>query len=371
MRALGAMCVVLALAACPGGRSSTLEESWEREASIHWAPVLAACGTPTVDGVLSPGEWDGAVADAFTLRLDVSEDPEAVVQAEIMARSDDENLYVALRMGADASAYENDLRVTLHANGSDDGDDRLRYSWPAGSQPQALFEDEFLWDCLEDTGALIVQRRCANPDSEGWMADLLNGTRDGGGAIHFGDGETTIELWHPYTGRDPRDIARTAGQLIHASFELDVARDCTPGAPGSCIARNYFSTQFFPEGCTAPAADPHVVAIRVGTSGEPLPTIDDSMPTFTVTILGSGAFDVREVDPSTLFFTRAPVMRDRSGAPRASVEDVNGDGIDDLIAHFRPIDLASFYWDTALAGRTRAGLRFHGSIPVRVLRDER
>lgn len=382
MRAFGGMCVAAALAACGGRGTSTDDAPWERQASIEAVPVLAACGTPTVDGVLSPGEWDGAVAVRFDLDLPSTSEVGAVAPAEIMARSDDENLYVAFRLGADTSAYGHRLSVTLDANGSgtaDDGDDQLEYSWAAGgSGGQALFADEFLWDCLLGPGARSI---CDTPDPGGWLAELLNGTHDGGGAIHFGDDETTIELWHPYTGRDPRDVERTAGQVIPAVFSFDLTDGCDLGGIFGpyCGATTLFPSSryesIFPEACTAPAADPHVVAIRIGTSGEPLPTIDivpgDAERSVAVTVLGSNALDVRDVDPSTLFFMWAPVARDRSGAALASIEDVDGDGVDDLTARFRTLGLQYGYdgWYTSLAGRTRTGRRFHGWTLVRVLLD--
>jgi hypothetical protein len=64
--------------------------------SLVTAPVPSACGTPVVDGVLAPGEWDGAVSARFGAKI-----PESAgggeIPATLQAMSDDVNLYVAIR----------------------------------------------------------------------------------------------------------------------------------------------------------------------------------------------------------------------------------------------------------------------------------
>src|SRR2546425_8584041 len=73
-----------------------------------------------------------------------------------------------------------------------------------------------------------------------------------------------------------------------------------------------------------------------------------------VVIFSSPALDATQIDPSTLRFAGAPVDKDPHGHYRISKTDVNGDGLPDLIAHFRANELHLSAGDTqaVLDGRT-------------------
>ena len=60
-----------------------------------------------------------------------------------------------------------------------------------------------------------------------------------------------------------------------------------------------------------------------------------------VAILGSGDFDVTDVDPSTLDFEGASPFHDLTDPITYAdhLEDVNGDGFTDLVAHFNVQDI--------------------------------
>lgn len=52
-----------------------------------------------------------------------------------------------------------------------------------------------------------------------------------------------------------------------------------------------------------------------------------------IAILGTATFDAGTVDPSSITVAGAPVSLKRNGTPAASLEDVNGDGLLDLVVH--------------------------------------
>ncbi len=184
--------------ACSGGGSPGATTT-EKSASLVAAPVYAGCGTPTVDGVLSPGEWDGAVTVRFAAALpELTDGPGAFVPADVQAMSDDANLYVAFRLDANLERFAQTHTVEIDANGDGQisaGDDEILYSWSAGGGTP-IFADAYRWDCIGDGHPAI----CGTSDDDPAVATVPVGTIDGGAAIAFGEDFTTIEMWHPYAG---------------------------------------------------------------------------------------------------------------------------------------------------------------------------
>lgn len=343
------------------------------------AAIYSGCGTPTIDGVISPDEWKNAVSVRFGALL-----PESMgggtVPVEIMSMSDDKNLYVAYRLEADLAAYTQSHTVELDANHSgfpDSGDDAWLVSYwpypaPAGTTE---FFDDYRGPCLTPDG---VVQDCAPMDTDPSTGFGTPGTSDGGAAVGFGGGRTTMEMWHPYHSGDARDVAAFPGDLLPLNFSIRVIDHC--GDYPRCFGDSYFpgvwSYRPFLLACGAPPPKPgdddeDVIEVRIDVKpGDPLPTISLGAGGVTaVAVHGSAAFDVARVDRATLWFAGAPVALDAGGLPRAEIADVNGDGIPDLLASFETEALKLRVGDeeASLAGRTKAGRRFHGTDAVRVI----
>ncbi|HLY62574.1 MAG TPA: kelch repeat-containing protein [Terriglobia bacterium] len=86
-------------------------------------------------------------------------------------------------------------------------------------------------------------------------------------------------------------------------------------------------------------------------------------------ILSSNTFDATSVNPETVTLAGASVETEQNGTPLFTFDDVNGDGILDLIVHFRARDLQLTNTDTqaVLKGQTFAGQLIKGVATVRIV----
>jgi len=89
-----------------------------------------------------------------------------------------------------------------------------------------------------------------------------------------------------------------------------------------------------------------------------------------VAILSSEVFDATTVDPSTVKLADAQVaVKGKKGKLMASVEDVNGDGLDDLVLHFntQELNLTKDSTEAVLIGETFDGMSIIGSDSVNIV----
>jgi hypothetical protein len=88
-----------------------------------------------------------------------------------------------------------------------------------------------------------------------------------------------------------------------------------------------------------------------------------------VAVLGSATFDATKVDPATVTLAGAPIAKNPKGKLMASFEDVNGDGLLDLVVQVDTQTLKLNPTDTqaTLTGKTFDGLNIVGSDSVRIV----
>jgi Beta-propeller repeat len=88
-----------------------------------------------------------------------------------------------------------------------------------------------------------------------------------------------------------------------------------------------------------------------------------------VAILGSSTLDASTVDPSTVTLASAPVKLKGNGSPTASLQDVNGDRVADLVVQVQTsaLQLSSSSTTAVLKGRTFSGLPIKGSEAIVVV----
>ena len=86
-------------------------------------------------------------------------------------------------------------------------------------------------------------------------------------------------------------------------------------------------------------------------------------------ILGTAEFDPAAVAPLTVRLADAPVVLKKDGRAMASLGDVSGDGVPDLVLHFAIEDLrlAPDAVEAVIVGETRDGRRFEGRDAIRLV----
>jgi YVTN family beta-propeller protein len=109
------------------------------------------------------------------------------------------------------------------------------------------------------------------------------------------------------------------------------------------------------------------IDIRIKPGGHRNPINLKSKGKVPVAILSDATFDAATVDPSTVVFAGA--------SPRSigtSLEDVSGDGLLDMVLHFRTQDLTLQPGDTeaCLSGQTTNGQAFTGCDSVHIIKWE-
>jgi len=75
--------------------------------------VLSGSGTATLDGVLAPGEWDGAGSAMFPLNLIGG----GTTPATLRVMNDATDLYLALSFSAEALSYDADFELDANGDG--------------------------------------------------------------------------------------------------------------------------------------------------------------------------------------------------------------------------------------------------------------
>ena len=100
----------------------------------------------------------------------------------------------------------------------------------------------------------------------------------------------------------------------------------------------------------------------------------NSKGTITVAVLSTETFSAVDIDTETLTFGRTGdedslARRGRQEIPQCSVEDVNEDGLPDLVCHFETVDCGFVAEDVVgiLRGATEEGKQFEGSGIVRLV----
>ena len=95
----------------------------------------------------------------------------------------------------------------------------------------------------------------------------------------------------------------------------------------------------------------------------------DSNGKVPVAIFSSATFDATTVDPLTVTLADALVSIKGKGTPMSSVEDVNGDGYDDLVVHVDTDGLQLTDGDAVatVEGYTDCGIYFTGTDSIRIV----
>ena len=174
-------------------------------------------------------------------------------------------------------------------------------------------------------------------------------------------------------GQLDSEVAQNVTALVNNSFPLQI------GGMSDAIHAAYFNgivdeVQIYNRALTASeiesiAADVIPVVIDIKPGSFPNSINLGSGGNVPVAIFSSSTFDATTVDPTTVTLADAAVKVRGKGKPAASQEDVDGDGLLDLVVHIDTSLLNLTDGDVVadLNGQTLDGQAIHGSDTVRIV----
>jgi hypothetical protein len=114
---------------------------------------------------------------------------------------------------------------------------------------------------------------------------------------------------------------------------------------------------------------PLQVTIDIKPGAYPNPINLGSNGDVPVAILSTPSFDARNVDPTSLSLAGAFVSLKGNGTPMASVQDVNNDGLLDLVVHIstQALQLSDTDTQAVLEGQTLDGRAIKGADTIRIV----
>jgi hypothetical protein len=119
----------------------------------------------------------------------------------------------------------------------------------------------------------------------------------------------------------------------------------------------------------APAAPVTSVTVDIKPGAFPNTINLASNGTVPVAVVSTVEFDAATVDPRTVTLAGAPVRRHGNGAPMASLEDANGDGLLDLVVHVEAgsLQIPPGATEAVLKGNTYDGAAIQGTDSIEVI----
>ncbi len=348
-------------------------------------------GTAIIDGVMSPGEWDNAVKIDFQANVPPSEGG-GTTPATLYIMNNGLNLYFAVKVARPSFGLLTELDVDFDNNNIGTpvvGDDSFQML--VGNAQTATFIDTFRFTC---PGALAGTAGCNVEDTNPPAGSILPaGTKDGDGAATDAttnnSSYTILEVWKLLCSQDvTHDFCLKPGSKVgyHATLTLSVTKASSnimptigpTGAPtggqigGTSSAKTEIpgAGSYYGQITIVSPIVTKVIDIKIKSGSSGANSINRvSNGKIPVAILSTGDFNAPvQVDPSSLTFGRTGDEQSLAFCNEGSA-DVNGDGLPDLICHFKT-QSAGFQSDDKfgiLNGKTWDGVAFTAKDSVRIV----
>ena len=307
---------------------------------------LSGLGSATIDGVLSPGEWDSAGTVGFDVNVPVGNP----VPGTLFVMNDEINLYLAVEIAATEATNSASFNFDNDHSGDSlqTGDNSIIFN-PA-------------------VGFFDLHARLLSPSSFslGLLDTDFGGTSDGDGALSIDGGFTVYEFSLPLDSADDLfDFSLGVGDTVGFNLTLQT------GTTIDDITRFPSDLFGFPPSSSMygdiEIAEPFVqVAVDIKPGSFPNSINPRSKSVIPVAILTTDTFDATTVDPLSVEFGPNGAMEVHE---RGHIEDVDGDSDLDLVLHFATHDTGIVCGDTSasLTGEIFDGQAIEGSDAIRTV----
>lgn len=213
-----------------------------------------------------------------------------------------------------------------------------------------------------------------------WATLML--TRDGGVCTQLNYCDESDDDWYVGHASVPAGLAPGAEQTV--TIQMSIAAGFLPlswnvfsvvDGPVSHGYGNVFetnegnNTSFWGAILIVPGSTTLTVSIDIKPGSYPNSLNLGSNGVVPVAIMSSATFDATQVDPLTVMLASSPVFLRGNGQPAASVSDVNGDGLPDLVVQVstEALELTSTSTTAALIGTTYGGQAIVGYDDVNIV----
>jgi hypothetical protein len=202
---------------------------------------------------------------------------------------------------------------------------------------------------------VLASEDLVNPD----LIDLIEGLADGERYSFILDGSSQVLDHDLVSANAQAAVRRTHYARNNADFPESFRNN--PNRPER-ISDHDMPVVYF-------SLPPIEVAIDIKPGEVPNSINLGSQGTVPAAVLSSPTFDARAVSPASLVLAGAPVATRGRGRPMVSYEDVNGDGLADLVAHFPTelLQLTLTSTEATLTGNLFNGKRIHAVDSVNIV----
>jgi hypothetical protein len=322
-------------------------------------------GTATLDGILSPGEWDNAVKIDFLANVP-SSDGGGTTPATLYIMNDGLNLYLAVKIAR--SSFGSATQFISDFDNNDDGimEDGEDGFWMSATNFGLMFVDTYLFNCLASATDPANCKKASDTDSAQGIQPA--GTNDVAVFAKNDGAVTIIELSHLLNGKDTlHDFSLKPGNKVGFHHTLRLY-SITPDRSGTTYADTKIPASGEGQITLASRVVTRIIDIKPGSRENSVNR--NSEGKIPVAILSTADFNASQlVDRNSLTFGRKGDEKSLAFCNEASA-DINGDGIPDLICHFTT-HLAEFQPGDTIGivnGQTTDGARFTAQDSVRIVR---